>query len=41
LAHGLAIGVADVPAAEGGIDTEDDLDRANLRWNTLLSNTQS
>ena len=41
LAHGLAIGVADVPAAEGGIDTEDDLERANLRWNTLLSNTLS
>lgn len=32
LAHGLAIGVADVPAAEGGIDTEDDLRRANARW---------
>ena len=41
LAHGLAIGVADVPAAEGGIDTEDDLERANLRWNTLLSHTLS
>jgi 3-deoxy-manno-octulosonate cytidylyltransferase (CMP-KDO synthetase) len=35
LAHGLAIGVAMVPAAEGGIDTEDDLTRANARWNTL------
>jgi 3-deoxy-manno-octulosonate cytidylyltransferase (CMP-KDO synthetase) len=32
LAHGLTIGVADVPAAEGGIDTEDDLRRANTRW---------
>ena len=41
LAYGLAIGVADVPAAEGGIDTEDDLERANLRWHTLLLNTQS
>jgi 3-deoxy-manno-octulosonate cytidylyltransferase (CMP-KDO synthetase) len=35
LAHGLAIGVAMVPAAEGGIDTEDDLMRANARWSTL------
>ncbi|MDQ8157820.1 MAG: 3-deoxy-manno-octulosonate cytidylyltransferase [Gemmatimonadota bacterium] len=35
LAHGLAIGVAMVPAAEGGIDTEDDLTRANARWSTL------
>ena len=34
MAHGLAIGVADVPPADGGIDTEDDLERANLRWNT-------
>jgi len=41
MAHGLAIGVADVPAAEGGIDTEDDLDRANLRWNTKHTNTLS
>lgn len=41
LAHGLAIGVADVPAAEGGIDTEDDLERANLRWHTLETNTLS
>ena len=32
LAHGLAIGVADVAAIEGGIDTEDDLARANARW---------
>lgn len=32
LAHGIAIGVASVPAAEGGIDTEDDLRRANARW---------
>jgi 3-deoxy-manno-octulosonate cytidylyltransferase (CMP-KDO synthetase) len=32
LAHGLAIGVADVPHADGGIDTEDDLVRANARW---------
>ena len=41
LAHGLAIGVAEVPAAEGGIDTEDDLDRANLRWNALQTITLS
>ncbi len=34
LAHGLAIGVADVPHAEGGIDTEDDLARANASWVT-------
>jgi 3-deoxy-manno-octulosonate cytidylyltransferase (CMP-KDO synthetase) len=32
LAHGMAIGVADIPSAEGGIDTEDDLARANARW---------
>ena len=33
LAHGLRIAVADVAAApEGGIDTEDDLERANARW---------
>lgn len=32
LAHGVAIGVAHVPVAEGGIDTEDDLRRANERW---------
>lgn len=33
LAHGLRIAVADVPAApEGGIDTEEDLVRANARW---------
>jgi CMP-2-keto-3-deoxyoctulosonic acid synthetase len=32
LAHGVPIGVAVVPAAEGGIDTEDDLARANRLW---------
>jgi 3-deoxy-manno-octulosonate cytidylyltransferase (CMP-KDO synthetase) len=32
LAHGLRIGVADVQAVEGGIDTEEDLARANARW---------
>lgn len=33
LAHGWQIAVADVGAApEGGIDTEDDLARANARW---------
>jgi 3-deoxy-manno-octulosonate cytidylyltransferase (CMP-KDO synthetase) len=41
MAHGLAIGVADVPAAAGGIDTEEDLERANARWNVLLTNTLS
>ncbi|WP_411280353.1 3-deoxy-manno-octulosonate cytidylyltransferase [Gemmatimonas sp.] len=41
MAHGLAIGVADVPTAEGGIDTEDDLERANLRWHTVNPNTLS
>lgn len=41
LAHGLAIGVADVPAAEGGIDTEDDLERANAHWSILLTHTLS
>lgn len=37
LAHGLAIGVAHVPSAEGGIDTEDDLARANARWAAHIS----
>ncbi|MEQ1692221.1 MAG: 3-deoxy-manno-octulosonate cytidylyltransferase [Gemmatimonas sp.] len=32
LAHGLSIGVVDVSDAEGGIDTEEDLARANARW---------
>ncbi len=32
LAHGLSIGVVDVASVEGGIDTEDDLTRANVRW---------
>lgn len=32
LAHGLRIGVTDVEATERGIDTEDDLLRANERW---------
>ncbi len=41
MAHGLAIGVAEVPAAEGGIDTEADLERANSRWNTMHTNTLS
>jgi 3-deoxy-manno-octulosonate cytidylyltransferase (CMP-KDO synthetase) len=35
LAHGVAIGVADVGANESGIDTEDDLLRANARWALL------
>lgn len=37
LAHGIAIGVASVPAAEAGIDTEDDLQRANARWPAFAS----
>ena len=41
LAHGLSIGVAQVPAAEGGIDTEDDLQRANARWTALSTSTPS
>jgi len=36
LAHGLAIGVAEVPSAAPGIDTEDDLERANARWTDHL-----
>jgi 3-deoxy-manno-octulosonate cytidylyltransferase (CMP-KDO synthetase) len=32
LAHGLRIGVAECSAAEAGIDTEDDLIRANQFW---------
>lgn len=41
LAHGLSIGVAQVPAAEGGIDTEDDLQRANARWTALSTSAPS
>lgn len=41
LAHGIAIGVASVPAAEGGIDTEDDLRRANERWPEFASSVPS
>lgn len=45
LAHGVMIGVAHVPTAEGGIDTEDDLQRANARWPqfvaTVLSSSAS
>jgi 3-deoxy-manno-octulosonate cytidylyltransferase (CMP-KDO synthetase) len=32
LAHGVSIGVADVADVAGGIDTEEDLVRANARW---------
>ncbi|MEP6763755.1 MAG: 3-deoxy-manno-octulosonate cytidylyltransferase [Gemmatimonadaceae bacterium] len=40
LAHGMQIGVADVAVApERGIDTEEDLTRANARWLDLASNT--
>jgi 3-deoxy-manno-octulosonate cytidylyltransferase (CMP-KDO synthetase) len=35
MAHGLAIGVATAAVAEGGIDTEDDLARANARWDAM------
>jgi len=41
LAHGLSIGVAHVPAAEGGIDTEDDLRRANARWSVFSTSAPS
>lgn len=41
LAHGLTIGVADVPPAAGGIDTPDDLARAQERWLSLSSGTSS
>jgi 3-deoxy-manno-octulosonate cytidylyltransferase (CMP-KDO synthetase) len=38
LAHGLSIGVATVgEIPDGGIDTEDDLARANARYDTLMS----
>ena len=40
MAHGLAIGVAPAAVAEGGIDTEEDLARANARWDAMtLSGT--
>jgi len=32
LAHGLSIGVADAEPAERGVDTEEDLARANAHW---------
>lgn len=35
LAHGLPIGVAILETAEGGIDTEEDLLRANIRWEAM------
>ena len=35
LAHGMTIGVADATATESGIDTEDDLLRANTTWDVL------
>ncbi len=38
LAQGVAIGVAEVAAAEGGIDTEDDLARANAHWILMNAN---
>ncbi|MCA0376184.1 MAG: 3-deoxy-manno-octulosonate cytidylyltransferase [Gemmatimonadetes bacterium] len=41
LAHGLAIGVADVAPAAGGIDTPDDLARAQARWHSSLSGLAS
>lgn len=39
LAHGIGIAVADVDDAVGGIDTEDDLARANARWASLYTST--
>ena len=41
LAHGLSIGVSTVSATEGGIDTEDDLVRANAHWNVLHADIAS
>jgi 3-deoxy-manno-octulosonate cytidylyltransferase (CMP-KDO synthetase) len=41
MAHGLAIGVAVVSSAEGGIDTEEDLERANARFADLMLNSLS
>lgn len=41
LAHGVAIGVAHVPCAEGGIDTEDDLLRANAQWDAFATHAPS
>ncbi len=35
MAHGLTIAVATAAAAEGGIDTEEDLARANARWDAM------
>ena len=32
LAHGMSIGIADVDSVDGGIDTEEDLVHANVRW---------
>lgn len=40
LAHGIPIGVAEVEAAEGGIDTEDDLARANAHWTRQSAMTE-
>ena len=38
LAAGIAMGVADVPdAPEPGIDTEDDLERANAQWTDYIA----
>jgi 3-deoxy-manno-octulosonate cytidylyltransferase (CMP-KDO synthetase) len=38
LAAGMAIGVADVPEAPApGIDTEDDLVRANAQWTDFIA----
>ena len=39
LANGITIGVANAPHAEGGIDTEQDLEDANLLWSSRYSNT--
>jgi 3-deoxy-manno-octulosonate cytidylyltransferase (CMP-KDO synthetase) len=35
MAHGLTIAVATAAVAEGGIDTEEDLARANARWDAM------
>lgn len=40
LAAGIPMGVAMVDAAPAGIDTEDDLERANAHWSEFLAGTR-
>lgn len=37
LAHGMTIGVASIASVDGGIDTEDDLVHANVRWTQITA----